>query len=89
MLIADATVRLSRGRFEHTMTLVGERILRGFETPVDVYELVAGARVRLAAHRAGPRRKRTNGGAGGRVGRSRVVADGGRWGHIIDVVDRR
>jgi tetratricopeptide (TPR) repeat protein len=41
VLVADATVRLSRGRSERTLRLVGERVLRGFEVPVAVYELAA------------------------------------------------
>ena len=40
VLVADATVRLSRGRSSHPLRFVGERVLRGFETPVEVYELV-------------------------------------------------
>lgn len=44
VLVADATVRLSRGRSSHPLRFVGERVLRGFESPVEVYELVlAGA----------------------------------------------
>jgi adenylate cyclase len=39
VLVADATVRLSRGA-SHPLRFVGERVLRGFETPVEVYELV-------------------------------------------------
>jgi class 3 adenylate cyclase/tetratricopeptide (TPR) repeat protein len=42
VLVTDATVRLSRGRSEHHVRLVGQRILRGFDTPVDVYEMVLG-----------------------------------------------
>jgi class 3 adenylate cyclase len=40
VLVADATVRLSRGRSSHRLRLLGERVLRGFESPVEVYELV-------------------------------------------------
>jgi class 3 adenylate cyclase len=40
VLVADVTARLSRGRTEHTMRSVGERTLRGFDSPVEVFELV-------------------------------------------------
>ncbi len=42
VLVADATVRLSRGRSSHHLRLLGERTLRGFDEPLDVYELAAG-----------------------------------------------
>ena len=41
VLVTDATVRLSRGRTDCAVRSLGERILRGFEQPVEVYELVA------------------------------------------------
>src|SRR5262245_47837871 len=40
VLVADATVRLCRGRSHHTVRLIGERTLRGFEVPIEVYELI-------------------------------------------------
>jgi tetratricopeptide (TPR) repeat protein len=40
VLVADATVRLCRGRLDHELRPLGERLLRGFDVPVDVYELV-------------------------------------------------
>ena len=40
VLVTDATVRLSRGRTDCAVRSLGERILRGFEQPVEVYELV-------------------------------------------------
>ena len=40
VLVAAATVHLSRGRSDHELLLVGDRTLRGFEVPVGVYELV-------------------------------------------------
>jgi class 3 adenylate cyclase len=40
VLVADATVRLSRGRSGHQLRSVGDRVLRGFEVPVAVHELV-------------------------------------------------
>ncbi len=41
VLVADATVRLSRGRSNHLLRLVGERTLRGFDVPLEVYELAS------------------------------------------------
>jgi class 3 adenylate cyclase/tetratricopeptide (TPR) repeat protein len=41
VLVADATVRLSRGRAGHELRHLGPRVLRGFDKPIDVYELVA------------------------------------------------
>ena len=43
VLVADVTARLSRGRTEHTMRSVGERTLRGFDSPVEVFELVVAS----------------------------------------------
>ena len=40
VLVADATVRLSRGRSGHVLRVVAERALRGFDTPLEIYELV-------------------------------------------------
>ena len=43
VLVADVTARLSRGRTEHTMRSVGEHTLRGFDSPVEVFELVVAS----------------------------------------------
>ena len=40
-LVADATVRLSRGNAAHELHPLGPRVLRGFNDAVDVYALVA------------------------------------------------
>ena len=40
VLVADMTARLSRGRTVHVMQSLGERTLRGFDTAVEVFELV-------------------------------------------------
>ena len=40
VLVADATVRLCRGRLDYELRAMGERLLRGFDVPVEVYELV-------------------------------------------------
>ena len=40
VLVADATVRLSRGRSDHELRLLGRRVLRGFADAIEVYELV-------------------------------------------------
>ena len=42
VLVTDVTVRLCRGRLSHELRSVGERLLRGFDVPVEVYELVCG-----------------------------------------------
>jgi class 3 adenylate cyclase/tetratricopeptide (TPR) repeat protein len=42
VLVTDATARLSRGRSRHHLRLAGQRILRGFDAPVEVYEIVLG-----------------------------------------------
>ena len=34
------TVRLCRGRLDHELRPLGERLLRGFDVPVGVFELV-------------------------------------------------
>jgi len=39
-LVAGASVQLSKGRTSHRLRQVGERVLRGFVDPIDVYELV-------------------------------------------------
>ena len=41
VLVADATVRLGRGRGGHELRALGPMVLRGFDEPIDVYELVA------------------------------------------------
>ena len=42
VLVADATERLSRGRSDHVLRPVGGRVLRGFDEPIEVYEMVLG-----------------------------------------------
>ena len=41
VLVADATVRLSRGSSDHELRPLGRRLLRGFADEIEVYELVA------------------------------------------------
>jgi class 3 adenylate cyclase/tetratricopeptide (TPR) repeat protein len=41
VLVADATVRLCRGRSNRELRLVGGRVLRGFDVAVEVYELIS------------------------------------------------
>ncbi len=57
VLVAAATVHLSRGRAGGRLRSVGERLLRGFEEPVEVFELLDDTRPGLAsgAARAGGR----------------------------------
>ncbi len=47
VLVADMTARLSAGRTAHVMRSLGERTLRGFENPVDVFELLLDHAARL------------------------------------------
>jgi class 3 adenylate cyclase/tetratricopeptide (TPR) repeat protein len=42
VLVTDVTVRLGRGRSERHVRHLGQRVLRGFDAPVEVYELVLG-----------------------------------------------
>ena len=45
VLVAAATVHLSRGRAGGRLRSVGERLLRGFEEPVEVFELLDDTRL--------------------------------------------
>ena len=40
ILVADVTERLCRGRSSHELRPVGARVLRGFETAIEVFELI-------------------------------------------------
>ena len=76
MLVADATVRLSRGRSSHPLRFVGERVLRGFESPVEVYELVLEGAGELSLPTAlGRGGKRLVGRAARRIGADRTMLE--------------
>jgi class 3 adenylate cyclase/tetratricopeptide (TPR) repeat protein len=51
VLVADATVQLSRGHADHSLRPLGARLLRGFAAPIAVYELVT---TRSASHALPP-----------------------------------
>ena len=90
VLVADATVRLSRGRSSHPLRFVGERVLRGFESPVEVYELVLeGAGDASLPSRVGGGGERVVGRAARRVGADPDDAGGRSRRRRTDCVHRR
>jgi class 3 adenylate cyclase/tetratricopeptide (TPR) repeat protein len=40
VLVADSTVQLSRGRSSHNLRSIGPQVLRGFDDPIGVHELI-------------------------------------------------
>jgi class 3 adenylate cyclase/tetratricopeptide (TPR) repeat protein len=43
VLVADITARLGRGRTDHGLRSIGRRTLRGFDQPIEVFELIPAA----------------------------------------------
>ena len=77
VLVADVTLRLCRGRSRHELRHLGERVLRGFDIPVEVYELVSDdGSDALVAVGVGAVRRWADGGTKRRAGAGRVTARG-------------
>ena len=89
VLVADATERLSRGRSDRVLRPAGGRVLRGFDVPIEVYELVAdGEGDDSVAGGAGDGWRGAVGGARRRVGPGRFAACR-RVSGVEDAVHRR